>query len=52
MYEIQVKELEYETEVTVEGVTITFSHENSKEHRKMANEFILNLLKNTGRIGY
>lgn len=52
MYNIYVKELEYETEVIIEGVKLEFSHEDSEKHREMANDFILNLLKETGRVSY
>lgn len=52
MYNIEIIEKDYEVEVVFENIKITFSNEDSDLNRKRANEFVLTLLKDTGRIGY
>lgn len=52
MYEIRITEKDYEVEVTFQNVKITFENEDSDLNKKRANEFVLELLKDTGRLNY
>lgn len=52
MNTIQVKELDYEVEVTIGRTTITFENEDHTKNMQRASEFIIQLLKETGRVNY